>query len=56
MNSFELDEIIRKKKEWFSSLDPTIHNIYWIARNQIMVERIIRVIKNSILVIYILYY
>lgn len=47
MNSFELDVIIRKKQEWFSSLDPTMHNIYWVARNQIMVERVKRVIENN---------
>lgn len=47
MNSFELDEIIRQKQECLNSLDPLIHNIYWIARNQLMIERIKKVVENN---------
>ncbi|RDY27820.1 hypothetical protein CHL78_007380 [Romboutsia weinsteinii] len=47
MNSFELDKIIIQKQEWFNSLDPVMHNVYWIARNQLMIERIKKVINNN---------
>lgn len=47
MNSFELDEMIIKKQNWFNSLDPVIHNVYWVARNQLMVERVKKVIENN---------
>lgn len=47
LNSFEFNKIIVKKQEWLGSLEPTIHNIYWIARNQLMIERIKSVIQNN---------
>lgn len=47
LNSFEFNELIMYKQEWLGSLDPTIHNMYWTARNQLMVERIKAVIKNN---------
>lgn len=47
MNSFELDEIVMKKQDWFNSLDPVMHNMYWVARNQLMIERIKKAIENN---------
>lgn len=36
-----------KKQELLNSLEPTVHNIYWIVRNQLMMERIKRVIQDN---------
>ncbi len=48
LNSFELDALIMQKQEWLNTIDPIVYNVNWIARNQIMVERIRKVIeKNS---------
>jgi hypothetical protein len=47
LNSFEFNEAIMKKEEWLNSLEPTVHNIYWIVRNQLMMERIKRVIQDN---------
>ena len=47
MNSFELDELVMQKQKWLESLDPIMHNVYWIARNQLMIERIKKVIEKN---------
>jgi hypothetical protein len=47
MNSFELDKIIIQKQDLLNSLNPVMHNVYWIARNQLMIERIKKVIENN---------
>lgn len=46
MNSFEFNELVREKQQWMGSFDPVVHNMIWTVRNQIMVERIKRVIEK----------
>ncbi len=47
LNSIEWNEVTREKQNWLGSLDSTLHNIYWIARNQLMLERIKKVINEN---------
>ena len=46
-NSFEFNELIYEKNQWLKSVDGVVHNVNWIVRNQIMVERIRKVIENK---------
>jgi len=46
-NSFEFNDIVEKKQDFQSSINSNVHNIYWICRNQIMVERIKKTLDNN---------
>lgn len=46
-NSFEFNNIVENKQNFQQSINPEVHNIYWIRRNQIMVERIQRVLDEN---------
>lgn len=39
-NSVEFDEMTRLKYEWLNEINPTAHNIRWVVRNQIMIQRV----------------
>lgn len=43
-NSLEFNNIAEKKQDFQNSINPDVHNIYWICRNQIMIERIKKVL------------
>ncbi|WP_418041383.1 hypothetical protein [Paenibacillus xylanilyticus] len=43
-NSVEFDEMTRLKYQWLNQINPTAHNIRWVVRNQIMIQRV----KNTI--------
>jgi hypothetical protein len=47
LNSLEFNEIAMQLQGLLYSIEPTIQNILWIARNQLMIERIKKVIKNN---------
>lgn len=46
-NSFEFNEFIQGKQNFQQELNPKVHNIYWTARNQIMIERIKNALKEN---------
>ncbi|MGH4123465.1 MAG: hypothetical protein ACREV6_11125 [Clostridium sp.] len=46
-NSFEFNDIVEKKQDFQNGINPTVHNLCWIYRNQIMIERIKRVLENN---------
>ena len=43
-NSLEFNNIVEKKEDFLNSVNPDMHKVCWIRRNQIMVERI----KNAL--------
>ncbi|ERI93363.1 hypothetical protein HMPREF1982_01787 [Clostridiales bacterium oral taxon 876 str. F0540] len=47
LNSLEFNEISMELQDFLYSIEPTIHNILWIARNQLMIERIKKVVQNN---------
>lgn len=46
-NSISLNELVKHKQQFKGGVDPVVHNIYWTARNQIMVERIKNVMTEN---------
>ncbi|MCC2684164.1 MAG: hypothetical protein K0R75_1063 [Paenibacillaceae bacterium] len=39
-NSFALDHITKDKYEWLASINPDVHQVHWVCRHLIMVQRI----------------
>ncbi len=46
-NSLKFNRVIEKKQNFQNKINPVVHNIYWIARNQIMIERIKKILNTN---------
>ena len=46
-NSVEFDEMTRLKYEWLNQINPTAHNIRWVVRNQIMIQRVKNIMDSN---------
>jgi hypothetical protein len=46
-NSLEMDKYVKVKHEWLFKVNPVVQNITWIARNQLMILRIKKVIDAN---------
>lgn len=46
-NSFQFNKIAERKQGFQNSINPEVHNMYWVCRNQIMLERIKRAVGEK---------
>lgn len=48
LNGKSVDVLIKKKQEWLSQINPVYQNLTWIARNQMMLINLNKVIKANL--------